>query len=387
MQTYMNFRNSTKNLVVKAYFTLKRLQFITRQCLEALQYLHNLGIVHCDLKPENVPIKSYKKCEIKIIDLGSSCFKTDNLYLYVQSWSYRASEVMLGLQYDEKIDDRTPLGPYTTQLIEYKPFWEEKEKNDDLEACVETTKQSKMKIHGYQVFNGCNQQQLLSIIFSIVLEDYETTMVQLLKQLKEGQKPFEETVFVLKGIGIYLLISAMGICKGKHYELIFSCRKAVITAWRTHKGKSPSACSQWEDIELWCQSHIILLAMVWKVQLCAASRNLLTYYGNIDNALKLFHDMQEMDMVGYSTLTYGCGMYCNTSVQRNGNFTSMAPSSDEVDSNITSTIPLFDSGNSSSLPLSQNPSKELEFHHQPSFSLHFIQWDPEGWKLFIRIRT
>ncbi|KAE9596199.1 hypothetical protein Lal_00048798 [Lupinus albus] len=88
----------------EAYFTLNRLQIITRQCLEALQYLHNLGIVHCDLKPENILIKNYKRCEIKVIDLGSSCFQTDNLCLYVQSRSYRAPEVMLGLQYDEKID-------------------------------------------------------------------------------------------------------------------------------------------------------------------------------------------------------------------------------------------------------------------------------------------
>ncbi|KAH1263332.1 Dual specificity tyrosine-phosphorylation-regulated kinase mbk-1 [Glycine max] len=88
----------------EAYFTLNRLQLITRQCLEALQYLHSLGIVHCDLKPENILIKSYRRCEIKVIDLGSSCFQTDNLCLYVQSRSYRAPEVMLGLQYDEKID-------------------------------------------------------------------------------------------------------------------------------------------------------------------------------------------------------------------------------------------------------------------------------------------
>ncbi|KAL0321858.1 UNVERIFIED_CONTAM: DYRK-family kinase pom1 [Sesamum calycinum] len=88
----------------EAYFTLHRLQVITQQCLEAVLYLHDLGIIHCDLKPENILIKSYRRCEIKVIDLGSSCFQTDNLSLYVQSRSYRAPEVMLGLPYDQKID-------------------------------------------------------------------------------------------------------------------------------------------------------------------------------------------------------------------------------------------------------------------------------------------
>ncbi|TVU02374.1 hypothetical protein EJB05_52159 [Eragrostis curvula] len=88
----------------EVYFTLPRIQAIARQCLEALVYLHHLRIIHCDLKPENILIKSYSRCEIKVIDLGSSCFLTDNLCLYVQSRSYRAPEVILGLPYDQRID-------------------------------------------------------------------------------------------------------------------------------------------------------------------------------------------------------------------------------------------------------------------------------------------
>lgn len=45
-----------------------------------------------------------KSCQVKIIDFGSSCFVTDHLSSYVQSRSYRAPEVILGLPYGQKID-------------------------------------------------------------------------------------------------------------------------------------------------------------------------------------------------------------------------------------------------------------------------------------------
>ncbi|XP_071722425.1 uncharacterized protein [Rutidosis leptorrhynchoides] len=88
----------------EVYFTMPRLQSITIQCLESLEFLHGLGLIHCDLKPENILVKSYSRCEIKVIDLGSSCFETDHLCSYVQSRSYRAPEVIMGLPYDKKID-------------------------------------------------------------------------------------------------------------------------------------------------------------------------------------------------------------------------------------------------------------------------------------------
>lgn len=86
------------------YFTVPRLQKIAWQCLVALEYIHSLDLIHCDLKPENVLIKDYENAEIKVIDFGSSCFTSDQLSSYVQSRSYRAPEVLLGHAYDQRID-------------------------------------------------------------------------------------------------------------------------------------------------------------------------------------------------------------------------------------------------------------------------------------------
>jgi len=98
------------------YFTLPRLRRIAKQCLEALDFVHGLGLIHCDLKPENILIKSYSRCEVKVIDFGSSCYTSDHLSSYVQSRSYRAPEVILGLAYDGKID-MWSLGAILAELL------------------------------------------------------------------------------------------------------------------------------------------------------------------------------------------------------------------------------------------------------------------------------
>eukprot|EP00195_Chlamydomonas_chlamydogama_P014734 CAMPEP_0202902904 /NCGR_PEP_ID=MMETSP1392-20130828/18762_1 /ASSEMBLY_ACC=CAM_ASM_000868 /TAXON_ID=225041 /ORGANISM="Chlamydomonas chlamydogama, Strain SAG 11-48b" /LENGTH=1064 /DNA_ID=CAMNT_0049589765 /DNA_START=132 /DNA_END=3326 /DNA_ORIENTATION=- len=98
------FQKYNKESGDELYFTNARIQKIAVSVLKSLAFLHSLGLIHSDLKPENILIKSYSRCEVKVIDLGSSCFITDQLSSYVQSRSYRAPEVILGLPYDHKVD-------------------------------------------------------------------------------------------------------------------------------------------------------------------------------------------------------------------------------------------------------------------------------------------
>ncbi|KAF0291353.1 Dual specificity tyrosine-phosphorylation-regulated kinase 2 [Amphibalanus amphitrite] len=72
--------------------------------VQCLRLLSKEGIIHCDLKPENVLLKSRGSSNIKIIDFGSSCYTHQRVYTYIQSRFYRSPEVILGLPYGTPID-------------------------------------------------------------------------------------------------------------------------------------------------------------------------------------------------------------------------------------------------------------------------------------------
>ena len=48
------------------YYTVPRLKRIMKQVLEALKFIHSLNLIHCDIKPENIVIKSFSRCEVKV---------------------------------------------------------------------------------------------------------------------------------------------------------------------------------------------------------------------------------------------------------------------------------------------------------------------------------
>lgn len=99
---------------------LDNIRLIAQQLLHALAFLREQGVIHCDLKPENVLVQSpscYFSGEpvttaqadvwidsVKLVDFGSSCLTSKAVFTYIQSRFYRSPEVMLGHAYDASID-------------------------------------------------------------------------------------------------------------------------------------------------------------------------------------------------------------------------------------------------------------------------------------------
>ena len=93
-----------------------------RQIFSGLKDIAKLGIIHADLKPENVCLSLEDRNKLKIIDFGSSCYEDKRLYTYIQSRYYRSPEVILQLKYDTKIDVWSA-GLIVIELLTGKPLF------------------------------------------------------------------------------------------------------------------------------------------------------------------------------------------------------------------------------------------------------------------------
>jgi len=124
-QNILTFVNYFSDFHVRPPLALiKKIAFCT---LKGLDFMHRCGVIHTDLKPENVlgtrplfPYEPYScddhrtvfhcleddpiSIEFKLADLGNSCFINSPTNDLIQTRQYRSPEVMLGIPYDTSAD-------------------------------------------------------------------------------------------------------------------------------------------------------------------------------------------------------------------------------------------------------------------------------------------
>uniref|UniRef100_A0A9J7ZKQ1 non-specific serine/threonine protein kinase n=1 Tax=Cyprinus carpio carpio TaxID=630221 RepID=A0A9J7ZKQ1_CYPCA len=86
---------------------LKCIRPVLQQVATALMKLKSLGLIHADLKPENIMLvdPSRQPYRVKVIDFGSASHVSKAVCsTYLQSRYYRAPEIILGLPFCEAID-------------------------------------------------------------------------------------------------------------------------------------------------------------------------------------------------------------------------------------------------------------------------------------------
>lgn len=87
-------------------FTEPAAAHAARQVLQALAYLHDCGVVHRDIKLENLMYDRHRGNDVKLVDFGFATRIAPGAKLTetVGTLQYVAPEVLLGHAYDEKVD-------------------------------------------------------------------------------------------------------------------------------------------------------------------------------------------------------------------------------------------------------------------------------------------
>ncbi|KAJ0038603.1 hypothetical protein Pint_23291 [Pistacia integerrima] len=101
---HMNLREVLKKFGRNIGLKLTAVRAYGKQLFIALKHLKNCGVLHCDIKPDNMLVNEAKNV-LKLCDFGNAMFAGKNeITPYLVSRFYRAPEIILGLPYDHPLD-------------------------------------------------------------------------------------------------------------------------------------------------------------------------------------------------------------------------------------------------------------------------------------------
>uniref|UniRef100_A0A0N5A579 dual-specificity kinase n=1 Tax=Parastrongyloides trichosuri TaxID=131310 RepID=A0A0N5A579_PARTI len=131
-----------KNLrdVIRQYYfngsDIHKLQKVTKDLLSALEYLSNLGVVHGDLKPENIMVTDEEISSIKLIDFGGAFFVDSPPLSFAQTLRYRCPELILNGSASLPMDIWS-LGCIVAELISGNQLFTGIDERDQLNRMIE----------------------------------------------------------------------------------------------------------------------------------------------------------------------------------------------------------------------------------------------------------
>ncbi len=98
----MNLRDLTKKYGRNKGLNATAVGMYTAQLVVALRHLRKHGVLHADVKPDNILVNA-RRTKVKLCDFGSAMLAGDNeVTPYLVSRFYRAPEVILGMKYGER---------------------------------------------------------------------------------------------------------------------------------------------------------------------------------------------------------------------------------------------------------------------------------------------
>lgn len=91
----------------------------------SLKCFKDCGLIHSDLKPENIVFKLESDSHVKVIDFGSATYIYEQCQDYVQTRPYRAPEIIFGCEYNYAVD-MWSLGCILYELLTSKVLFRQK---------------------------------------------------------------------------------------------------------------------------------------------------------------------------------------------------------------------------------------------------------------------